>query len=522
MPTDRHHRAIFRVLGVTSLSVASLLAVSPVGAEIKTITATGEYRMGDNDTRTDAKRLALLDAKRLALEQAGTYLESVTEVKNLGVARDELNAYTAGIVEVTELSAKDVLEGTTHVVRVEVTAKIDTDVVARQIDALRNNETVKGELMRLRAERDQLKQEVEAKTRQLTVLKSKVEAEAVTKQRQQILTRLEAEDLLSRASVTEERGIKRSLIEQALSLDPFNHEGHFRLGMSLHNEGNHVAAVREYETAIRLAPKIVAYHVTLGLALQANNKVDSAISEFREALRLSTGQGLVQAAASAHSLLGEALLMKLDFDGAVAEYRAAVQLQPENALYHKELGIVLMQFKGDLDGGIEEFRMALHIDPGYAVAYYELGTALLAKRDYSGAIREFRNAVRIQPDYAQAHYGLGGAIWLAGDLDGAIIEFRNALRLQPKYTDARLGLGAALMKKGLNQDAAKEFREFLRLVESHPVNQAIALKEKGLKDEAQQKIRQHMRDSDDLWSPSDKDTIDNVRARLREIENARK
>ncbi len=27
--------------------------------------------MGDNDTRTDAKRLALLNAKRLALEQAG-------------------------------------------------------------------------------------------------------------------------------------------------------------------------------------------------------------------------------------------------------------------------------------------------------------------------------------------------------------------------------------------------------------------------------------------------------------------
>ena len=83
--------------GWAVLAVWASLAPGPAVAEVRTLTATGEYRMGDNDTRTDAKRLALLDAKRLALEQAGTYLESVTEVKNLQVSRDELRAYTAGI-----------------------------------------------------------------------------------------------------------------------------------------------------------------------------------------------------------------------------------------------------------------------------------------------------------------------------------------------------------------------------------------------------------------------------------------
>lgn len=80
--------------------LVSLLASGYVAAEVRTITVIGEYRMGDNDTRADAKRLALLDAKRLALEQAGTYLESLTEAKNLQVSGDELRAYTAGIVEV--------------------------------------------------------------------------------------------------------------------------------------------------------------------------------------------------------------------------------------------------------------------------------------------------------------------------------------------------------------------------------------------------------------------------------------
>lgn len=105
------------------LLAIGVLSTSLAWAELRTITATGEYRMGDYDTRTDAKRLAL--------EQAGTYLESVTAITHFQLSRDELRAYTAGIVEVTELETEDVLEGATHVVRVRVTATINTETVAR-------------------------------------------------------------------------------------------------------------------------------------------------------------------------------------------------------------------------------------------------------------------------------------------------------------------------------------------------------------------------------------------------------
>src|SRR5262245_42405357 len=36
---------------------------------LRVVTATGEYRMGDHDTRMDATRLAIESAKRQALEQ---------------------------------------------------------------------------------------------------------------------------------------------------------------------------------------------------------------------------------------------------------------------------------------------------------------------------------------------------------------------------------------------------------------------------------------------------------------------
>mgnify|MGYP003694111703 CR=1 FL=1 len=71
---------------------------SPPPVAVRVVTASGEYRMGDHDTRADAVRLAIEAAKRQALEQVATYLESVTEVKNLDVTRDDIRTYTAGIV----------------------------------------------------------------------------------------------------------------------------------------------------------------------------------------------------------------------------------------------------------------------------------------------------------------------------------------------------------------------------------------------------------------------------------------
>ena len=51
-------------------------------AEIKEIISEGTYNMGDGETPGVAESRALLQAKRIALEQAGTYVESYTKVEN--------------------------------------------------------------------------------------------------------------------------------------------------------------------------------------------------------------------------------------------------------------------------------------------------------------------------------------------------------------------------------------------------------------------------------------------------------
>ncbi|HEX9782205.1 MAG TPA: hypothetical protein VGA56_05655, partial [Opitutaceae bacterium] len=157
-------------VGLATLAVWVCVASAAGAAEVRLLTATGEYRMGDNDTKTDAKRLALLDAKRLALEQVGTYLEGVTEVKNLRVTKDEIRSYTAGIVEVVEQATRTALEGETTVVRVDVTVKVDTADVAKQLRELRKNELAKEDLLRAKTEADLLRKELGERNKQLAAL----------------------------------------------------------------------------------------------------------------------------------------------------------------------------------------------------------------------------------------------------------------------------------------------------------------------------------------------------------------
>ena len=167
---------------------------------IKTVSARGEYRMGDHDTRTDAVRLAVEAAKKDALERVSTYLESVTEVRDMNVTRDDIRTYTAGIVRVIDQTITTRLEGDDSVViRVDLTAEIDPHEVAQAITALLENESAKQELLALRAETDRLQEQLDANNRALAASPSPEEVQQLSRQREDMLNELQANGLVSQA-----------------------------------------------------------------------------------------------------------------------------------------------------------------------------------------------------------------------------------------------------------------------------------------------------------------------------------
>jgi hypothetical protein len=166
---------------------------------LRVVTATGEYRMGDHDTRIDATRMAIEAAKREALEQVATYLESVTEVKNLDVTRDEIRTYTAGIVTVLNQQTSTRLEDDGVVIRVDLTAQVDQEEVILAINALRENESAAWELASLRTETEQLRQRLDAANQALATANTAESVQALTLQRQQLLNQMQADALVAQA-----------------------------------------------------------------------------------------------------------------------------------------------------------------------------------------------------------------------------------------------------------------------------------------------------------------------------------
>jgi tetratricopeptide (TPR) repeat protein len=96
--------------------------------------------MGDLDSKKDAKALALIEAKRLALEQAGTYIASSTEVRNFQLSKDQINTLASGIISVEVLKEDWKLSGENMVVTIQIRATIDTSNLKDKISRMQEGE----------------------------------------------------------------------------------------------------------------------------------------------------------------------------------------------------------------------------------------------------------------------------------------------------------------------------------------------------------------------------------------------
>lgn len=175
------------------------LAVSPVQAEIRTISAQGDYRMGPRDTKDDAIRLATESAKRHALEQVATYLESVTVVKEMDITKDEIRTYTAGTVMVLDQHITTTREGDTTVVHVHLLTQIDTAEAAQAIMALRENEDARPQLAALKRDHERLQRELRAANQALADAATSDQTMQSTRQRREILHRVQSNAMVSQA-----------------------------------------------------------------------------------------------------------------------------------------------------------------------------------------------------------------------------------------------------------------------------------------------------------------------------------
>jgi tetratricopeptide (TPR) repeat protein len=272
-------------------------------AEIKVIEADGTYDMGENDSRADARRIAVQEAKRKAFELAGAFVESLTQVKDFQLSKDEVKAYTAGVLETEVISEQ--MHGTTDrpKIDVKVRCRIDTDVLLQQIGHYRGSEDLKEQLLSSAGENEALQKERDALVKQLASEKDKARAETTRKRLAGVLAREEAYDDTNRVwaslaiSIEDTDGngheIRQAdldssavVLQRVVTADPRNQRARYLLAAVYQRQGNHNAAENELRAAIHHNPSNPAPHLKLGLLLRERGKYQEALREFHFVERL--------------------------------------------------------------------------------------------------------------------------------------------------------------------------------------------------------------------------------------------
>ena len=101
-------------------------------AATQEISAEGEYRLGDRDSRETAKMAALADAKRKIIEQVGVYVESYSEMNNFNLTQDQIRTTANAMIKVKHEEVHYYENGT--ICRAFVVASIDTENIGKYID----------------------------------------------------------------------------------------------------------------------------------------------------------------------------------------------------------------------------------------------------------------------------------------------------------------------------------------------------------------------------------------------------
>lgn len=184
------------------------------------------------------------------------------------------------------------------------------------------------------------------------------------------------------------------------------------------DSGNHAAAVRLLEEAIRLEPKFAKAHYNLGTAFFGLGDFDAAIGAFREAIRIRPDF------AEAYNNLAVAFLETGRFTEAVDILKKAMKLKNGNGdiVTLVNLGYAYLRL-GKERPAETALRSAIEKDPGNEAARFYLGCTLYRQKRYNDALSEIVRAAASNPDAEPTQLMLVNLYLLTGKRDAAIARY---------------------------------------------------------------------------------------------------
>jgi len=125
--------------GLKKVILIILLIASTIFAE--TIYETHTYTMGDNDSKSEARQICFLEAKRKLIEKVGVYIESNTTVKDYQLTNNVITSFSAALMKVETVNENWSQVNGTFQVDLKIKAEIDKDFHSNLLKLLEDKES---------------------------------------------------------------------------------------------------------------------------------------------------------------------------------------------------------------------------------------------------------------------------------------------------------------------------------------------------------------------------------------------
>lgn len=409
-----------------------LLVPSDLFAETKEIISEGTYNMGDGETPSVAESRALLKAKQIAVEQAGTYVESYSKVKNITLTQDEIQVLASGLMEVEILDKKRTVVGDGINFWVKIKAKVSPDKMEEMAKRVKEKSVLE--------DYKRIQETYANSQKEIVQLKKKLVQAEEEKEKKKIKAKISREEIQFQAGEWYSKGYKHVLNNE---LDE---------------------AILAFTAAIKLDPHdCVAYHDRGETYLQ-KHLYDMAIADFSRSLIEATSAyessleignqwpvpffkniftGIYNDRGAAYSDKGQTDRAKEDFNKAIA-------IDPDAAIVYFNRGKIYFN-ENAYDKAIADFNKAIDLGRRDIATYKSRGVTYFALGQYGKAIEDLSIVISISPD-ALTYSLLGEAYFNVALYDRAIDDFNKAINLNPSNAYSYLSRGNAYARKAVNDD----------------------------------------------------------------------
>lgn len=374
-----------------------------IGGKKVTITKVVRQHVVGDISPDQALKLAIERAKRQALEEAGTYLQSITSVRKGKLISSDIVALAAGVLRVEVVKEDHLMDGTIFCMEAQVEVKVDPSVLQERVKKLLGDQLQFRQYKELeKANASLLKRIAELEEKSLNLGKSSGEKVLLKAEMRQAFNKLDSQTWYSKAVHQMNGGEFANphkaiaYFSEAIEMNPDFTMAYCGRGFAYKDLKDYPSALAEFNKAIRVDPDFLVAYGARGSIYLLMGKAQKALEDFNLGMRLAPNDAVW------YYLRGNAYRNHNQSGHAISDFTKAIALDPSNAEYYKHRGSVYSEIN-DSSSALNDYKLAFQINPKDAQLNFWIGSIYFEHKRYSDSIAAFSRVLQLSPKNKEAY-----------------------------------------------------------------------------------------------------------------------